>query len=93
MAIVRMTKNIAVDPTRKRQTMRHSTWRYQRIARQPLAAIWMTPNRTIAGATSMKSNSSPSRSMPPAMPKMPEMNDVTTTAIATTANRWGASIG
>ena len=50
----------------------------------------MVPNSIMAGATSRKISSTPSRMMPPAMPKMPEMKDVTRMVTATMARTAGA---
>jgi hypothetical protein len=59
---------------------------------QPFVAIWMTPNSTMAGATSMNTSSTPNRIMPPAMPKMPEMKEDPSTAAATAAMATAPSV-
>ncbi len=85
-ATERRSRNTVVEPTRNRQTMLQSTWRIHSVARQPLDAVWMVPNSTIAGATSMKTSSTPSRMSPPAIPKMPDMKDVERIVTAMTAS-------
>jgi hypothetical protein len=51
----------------------------------------MVPNSIMAGATSRKSSSTPSRMIPPAMPKIPEMKEVTR-MVAPTMARTAAAI-
>src|SRR5689334_12914999 len=57
-------------------------WPPHNQARQPLATICVRPCSTIAAATGISANKIPNRIMPPAMPKMPETNDVASTAAA-----------
>src|SRR5262245_25578358 len=54
-------------------------------ARQPLEAICVKPCSTMAAASGMIASRMPSRIMPPAMPNIPEMKDVDTTATASVA--------
>ena len=76
----------ATAPAPNCRTTLHFTWCRHSQARQPLAAIWMTPWNTMAIGTGSSTSRKPISSMPPAMPKIPEMNEVTTATTAS-ANR------
>jgi hypothetical protein len=52
----------------------------------------MTPWNTMATGTGIKSSRKPISSMPPAMPKIPEMKEVTTAATASAARIGRGSI-
>ena len=67
-------------------------WRHRK-ARQPLAAIWVTPCITMAVCTGTTNSKKPISSMPPAMPKMPEMNEVAVTTTASAASIGRENIG
>ena len=53
-------------------------WRHHSSARQPFDAIWVTACSTIAAGSGMMAIKIPIRIMPPAMPKMPDRNEVAT---------------
>ena len=72
--------------------MLQSTYRHHSVARQPLETIWMMPNSTMAGTTSMNTSSTPSRIIPPAMPNRPETKELASTVTPMTARATGASI-
>ena len=52
--------------------------RHHSNPRQPFDAICVTPCSIIASGTGISASSTPIRIMPPAMPKMPDRNDVPT---------------
>src|SRR5262245_40388443 len=57
--------------------MRQRTKPHHCRARQPLAENWIIENRIIAEATSRKTSSTPSSTIPPAIPNTPERNELT----------------
>src|SRR5689334_1477649 len=72
--------------------MRHTTASRHSIARQPLEASCDTPCSIIAAGTGMSASSTPMRIMPPAIPRMPEMNEVARPETARMATRSGVLI-
>ena len=54
----------------------------QRRARHALEASCVTPCSIIAAGTGISASRIPMRIMPPAIPRMPEMNEVTTAETA-----------
>ena len=72
--------------------MRHSMCARHSTARQPFDAICVMPCRTIAADSGIMASRMPISSMPPAMPKMPDRNDVTRTPTASVASMGSVSM-
>jgi hypothetical protein len=57
---------------------RQRTRRHHSSARQPFEATWVTACSAIASGTGISASSTPTRTSPPAMPKMPDRKEVPT---------------
>ena len=57
-------------------TMRQRAYFTHKRPRHPLEANWVTPCNIMASGTGMSASRTPIRIMPPAIPKIPDRNDV-----------------
>ncbi len=79
-------------PASSRAGSRHMTCSRHTTARQPLAVIWVIACKVMAAGTGRNSSSTPIRTSPPIMPKMPLRNDVASAATATAVSMLQSNI-
>src|SRR5258707_1241890 len=72
------TPSAMKHPNTKEPTALQRTCRHHNSPRQPFDAICVTPCSIIASGTGIIASRMPTRIIPPAMPKMPDRNDVPT---------------
>src|SRR6478672_13296824 len=72
------SSNATAQPSMNAPAELQRTCRHHNTPRQPFDAICVTPCSIIASGTGIMASRMPTRIMPPAMPKMPDRNDVPT---------------